>query len=55
MFCGFVGIDTRQKDLCSVPVFQVPRIFVRGECLGGCSDVEQLSKSGKLAEIVEAE
>ncbi|XP_023706269.1 glutaredoxin-like [Cryptotermes secundus] len=32
----------------------VPRIFVGGECLGGCSDVKKLFESGKLAEIVEA-
>lgn len=32
----------------------VPRIFVRGECLGGCSDIKELYNSGKLAEILRA-
>jgi glutaredoxin-related protein len=35
--------------------FQVPRIFVQGECLGGCSEVKKLFESGKLAEIIEGE
>lgn len=30
----------------------VPRIFVQGECLGGCSDIKELYNSGKLAEIL---
>lgn len=30
----------------------VPRIFVRGECLGGCSDIKELYNSGELAEIL---
>ncbi|XP_021915526.1 glutaredoxin-C4-like isoform X2 [Zootermopsis nevadensis] len=32
----------------------VPRVFVRGECLGGCSDIKELYASGKLVEILKA-
>ncbi|GAB1598459.1 glutaredoxin-like [Argonauta hians] len=30
----------------------VPRVFVNGDCIGGCDDTKALYKSGKLLEII---
>ncbi|KAH9592999.1 Glutaredoxin [Trypanosoma melophagium] len=30
----------------------VPAIFINGEFVGGCSDLEELNKQGKLAEML---
>jgi len=32
----------------------VPRIFIQGQCIGGCDDVMALQQSGKLADAVES-
>lgn len=32
----------------------VPRVFINGQCIGGCSELQQLHQSGKLSEMFQS-
>jgi len=34
-------------------LFQVPRVFVNGKCVGGNSETQMLNKSGKLQNLIQ--
>lgn len=41
------------KYCCEHWLFQVPRVFINGQCIGGGSDTKQLHQQGKLLPLIE--
>ncbi len=48
--------ERRQQmlELTAGQSFTVPQIFINGQLIGGCSDLEMLDMSGKLSELLAA-
>lgn len=42
------------ESLCFKFIFQVPRVFVNGEFIGGGTDVKKMKENGKLSILLNA-
>ena len=44
--------NIKQLGYNNISMLQVPRVFVKGKPIGGCEEIEQLNKDGKLSDIL---